>query len=322
MSRRRSSSTTRDVATDAIARLRERGAGRGAFITLDYEAAGEGGRRGDAKYAVVGEGPVADAVRRAMPEAYIVGTLGEALDRSKERPSATFVTLEGDIVRGPLVIGGKSENATPGVFSLKRQLSDLEALLGTEETRASGIAAELQTIEEDLRAADDARILAEERARAAEQELRERRSNRERANQELDRFERDLAVASEEQTLYAEEKEQLIARKNAAIADLQQLEAAGERVPGADPAARRAADQSALDVRGGDGGGVEGARRRRSVGRQRERDPARAREPFAHRDLPRRRARRSSSRRSSRWRASARRRKRRWSVRAVSSTSR
>jgi chromosome segregation protein len=212
------------VATDAIARLRERGAGRGAFITLDYEAAGEGGRRGDAKYAVVGEGPVADAVRRAMPEAYIVGTLGEALDRSKERPSATFVTLEGDIVRGPLVIGGKSENATPGVFSLKRQLSDLEALLGTEETRASGIAAELQTIEEDLRAADDARILAEERARAAEQELRERRSNRERANQELDRFERDLAVASEEQTLYAEEKEQLIARKNAAIADLQQLE--------------------------------------------------------------------------------------------------
>ncbi|HEY2733049.1 MAG TPA: hypothetical protein VGI70_03650, partial [Polyangiales bacterium] len=37
------------VATDAIARLRHRGAGRGAFITLDYEAAGEGGRRGDAK---------------------------------------------------------------------------------------------------------------------------------------------------------------------------------------------------------------------------------------------------------------------------------
>ncbi|MBV9068638.1 MAG: chromosome segregation protein SMC [Acidobacteria bacterium] len=213
------------VATDAIARLRQRGAGRGAFITLDYEVTGEGGRRGDAKYAVVGEGPVADAVRRAMPEAYIVGTLGEALDRSKERPSATFVTLEGDIVRGPLVVGGKSENATPGVFSLKRQLSDLEALLGTEETRASGIAAELQTIEEDLRAADDARILAEARARAAEQELRERRSNRERANQELDRFERDLAVASEEQTLYDEEKIQLIARKNAAIADLQQLEA-------------------------------------------------------------------------------------------------
>lgn len=214
-----------DTATEAIARLRQRGAGRGAFITLDYAPAGEGGRRGDAKYAVVGEGAVADAVRRAMPEAYIVGTLREAIDRSKERPSATFVTLDGDIVRGPLVIGGKTEGATPGVFSLKRQLSDLESLLGSEETRASGIAAELQTIEEELQAADDARILSEERARAADQELRERRSNRERAKQELDRFERDLAVASEEQMLYAEEKDQLIARKNTAIDEQRQLEA-------------------------------------------------------------------------------------------------
>ena len=213
------------IATDAIARLRQRVAGRGAFITLDYEATGEGGRRGDARYAVVGEGRVADAVRRAIPEAYIVGTLSEALDRARERPSATFVTLEGDIVRGPLVVGGKSDNATPGVFSLKRQLSDLERLLGSEETRASGIATELQAFEEDLHAADDARILAEERARAADQELRERRGNRERAKQELDRFDRDLAVASEEQTLYVEEKEQLIARKNSAMAELRQLEA-------------------------------------------------------------------------------------------------
>jgi chromosome segregation protein len=212
------------TAADAIARLRQRGAGRGAFITLDYRSTGEGGRRGDAKFAVVGQGEIADAVRQAMPEAYIVGSIGEAMERAKERPSATFVTLEGDIVRGPLVIGGKTEGATPGVFSLKRQLSDLQALLGSEESRASGIAAELQTIEEKLRAADDARILAEERARAADQELRERRGSRERATAELDRFERDLAVASGEQTLYAEEKEQLLARRSAAIDELRQLE--------------------------------------------------------------------------------------------------
>jgi chromosome segregation protein len=212
------------TAIGAISRLRQRGAGRGAFITLDYQATGVGGRRGDAKYAVVGVGETADAVRQAMPEAYIVGTLGEAIDRAEERPSATFVTLEGDIVRGPLVIGGKTEGTSLGVFSTKRELSDLEALVGSEETRASGIAAELQTIEEELRAADDARILAEERMRSADHELRERRNNRERANAELDRFERELAVASEEQTLYAEEKEQLFTRRGAAIEELQRLE--------------------------------------------------------------------------------------------------
>jgi chromosome segregation protein len=212
------------TAFDAVARLRQRGAGRGAFVVLDYQQTGEGSRRGDAAFAVVGEGAVADAVRHAMPEAYIVGDLQQALERAKDRPSATFVTLEGDIVRGPLVIGGKTEGATPGVFSLKRQLSDLQSLLGTEETRATGIAAELQAVEEELHAADDARIIAEERARNAETDLHDRRSDRERAGVELDRFERDLAVASEEQTLYVEEKDQLVARRTAAIADLQWLE--------------------------------------------------------------------------------------------------
>jgi chromosome segregation protein len=215
---------TAETAIEAVARLRERGAGRGAFITLDYEATAEGTRRGDAAYSIVGEGPIADAVRAALPEAYIVGSLRQAIDAAKARPHATFVTLEGDVVRGPLVIGGKTADATPGVFSIKRQLSDLESLLGSEETRASGIATELQSLEEDLRAADDTRILAEEKARTAEQELRERRGNRERAGSELQRFEKDLAVASEEQQLYAEEKEQLIARKNAAIEDLTRLQ--------------------------------------------------------------------------------------------------
>src|SRR2546428_147551 len=81
--------------------------------------------------------------RHSIPEAYIVGDLQQAIDRAKDRPSATFVTLDGDIVRGPLVIGGKTEGATPGVFSVKRQLSDLEADLGAQESRATTIATDL-----------------------------------------------------------------------------------------------------------------------------------------------------------------------------------
>ncbi len=212
------------TASEAIRRLRERGAGRGAFVTLDFSPRTEGSRRGDAAHSVLGEGPIADAVRHAIPESYIVGTLAEAFDRAQERPNATFVTLDGDVVRGPLVIGGKTEGATPGVFSVKREIADLEALLGSEESRASGIAAALHTLEEELRTADDARIIADERARTAEQELRERKSQRERAGAELQRYEKDLAVASEEQTLYVEEKEQLLVRKNTAIAEVDQLQ--------------------------------------------------------------------------------------------------
>ncbi|HEY3056641.1 MAG TPA: chromosome segregation protein SMC [Thermoanaerobaculia bacterium] len=213
-----------ETAIRAIDRLRERGAGRGAFIVSGGRAPSPVHHRGDAVYSVLGEGKVADAIRQAIPEAYIVGSLREAIERSKENPHATFVTFDGDIVRGPLIVGGKKENATPGVFSLKRELADLEALLGNEEVRASGLAAELQTIEEELHAADDQRIITEERARLAEQELRDRRGSLGRAAAELTRFEQDLVAASEEQTLYAEEKEQLFARKNAALRDLTTLE--------------------------------------------------------------------------------------------------
>jgi chromosome segregation protein len=213
-----------ETAIEAIRRLRERGAGRGAFINLEYTPSAEGSRRGDAAYSVVGDGVIADAVRHAIPEAYIVGNLREAMERAKERPSATFITLDGDVVRGPLVVGGRTEGATPGVFSIKRQLSDLESHLGNVETHASLIAAQLHTLEDELRVADDARIIAEERARGAESDLRERKSQRERAIAELERFEKDFAVASEEATLYAEEKEQLIGRKNTALDELSALE--------------------------------------------------------------------------------------------------
>ncbi len=212
------------TAIEAIRRLHERGAGRGVFIATDYRAGGEGTRRGDAADAIVGDGLVADAVRAAIPEAYIVESLSEAIERAGERPHATFVTREGDIVRGPMLMGGKTAGATPGVFSIKRELSDLVALLGSEETRATGIAAQLLHVEEELHSADDARILAEERSRLAEGDLRERSNQRERATSELQRFEKDLAVASEEQTLYVEEKEQLIVRKNTAHQELQRLQ--------------------------------------------------------------------------------------------------
>src|SRR5262249_18188423 len=77
------------TAADAIARLRERNAGRGAFLVSGGQTIlsvpGQAGlpvlHRGNAAFAVVGEGTVADAVRQAIPEAYIVGTLGEAIER-------------------------------------------------------------------------------------------------------------------------------------------------------------------------------------------------------------------------------------------------
>ncbi|HXI12892.1 MAG TPA: chromosome segregation protein SMC [Thermoanaerobaculia bacterium] len=213
------------AAIELIGRLREQGAGRGAFIALDYLAEGEGARRGNAADVILGDGAVADAIRASVPEAYIVGDLTEALSNARQRPHTTFLTREGDIVRGPFILGGHKQSAQPGIFSIKRQIRDLEHILGAEEARAGGIAAELHTLEEDVRAADDARILTEERARTSEQELRDKASGRDRVVTDLQRFETELAVSSEEELVYDEEKVQLLERRTDAIAELRRLEA-------------------------------------------------------------------------------------------------
>jgi chromosome segregation protein len=212
------------TAVEAIARLRERGAGRGAFITLDFapETSSQAGERAAAT-AIVGEGRVADAVRAAVPATFLTDDIDEAIAQSRRNPQATFVTRGGEIVRGSLMVGGRKESAA-GVFTTKRELRDLEALVANEEQRATGIAEELRKIEEELHTADDRRIVADERRRQAETALGEARAGEQRVTADLDRLEKDLAVAVEERTLYEDEKQQLLRRKSDAIDELRQLE--------------------------------------------------------------------------------------------------
>ncbi|HUO83551.1 MAG TPA: chromosome segregation protein SMC, partial [Thermoanaerobaculia bacterium] len=212
-----------DQAIELIRRLHEEGSGRGAFIALDFRANHDEPLGGDLSVAIIGDGSEADAVRAAVPEAYVVETLEDATRQARLRPHATFVTRSGDLVRGSLIIGGKKEESK-GIFSVKRQLLDLEHLVENEEARASGIAAELHQLEEDLRQADDARILAQERARHAETSLREMTAAGERTRAELERFEKDFEVTLEEKSLYEEEKSQLLTRKNEALDELASLE--------------------------------------------------------------------------------------------------
>ena len=211
------------TAIAAIARLNERGAGRGSFLRLDWRSDEGATRFPAADGAVLGEGIVADAVRAAVPPSVVVDDLAQAFEGSSREPRTTFVTRAGEIVRGPLTIGGRQENFR-GVFSIKREIADLEQMLASEEQRATGIADELEFVELRLREADDARILAEGRVREAEEHARTRALELERAERELERFEKDLEVASEEQSLYLEEKEQLLTRREEALEELRSLE--------------------------------------------------------------------------------------------------
>jgi chromosome segregation protein len=66
--------------------------------------------------------------------------------------------------------------------------------------------------------------VAEERYRQSEQERRDRVAHRDRLAEELDRFEKDLFVATEERSLYQEEKTQLLSRRAEAADELRSLQ--------------------------------------------------------------------------------------------------
>jgi chromosome segregation protein len=152
-----------------------------------------------------------------------VNDLTTAVAEARRRPHATFVTRDGEIVRGPLIFGGRQEG-TKGIFSIKRQLNDLEQLLSTEERKATGIAVELEQVERELANAEDERILADDKVRQAESQLQEKASLRDQVRTELDRFEKDLAVATEERALYEDEKNELVEKKLAALETMKGLE--------------------------------------------------------------------------------------------------
>jgi chromosome segregation protein len=211
------------IAAEVIARLHQRGAGRAAFIALDIPGGPQ--QVSSTQRLIEGEGRIADAIRAAMPDAVVVESLDAAIASAKLQPARVFVTRNGDIVRGPLVYGGSKESAR-GVFSVKRQIRDLEAVLAEAESRVVAVASELQSVEEDLRAAEDARILAEERVKQAELELRDKAGVRDGLHSELERFEKDLSAATEEHSLYLDEKAQLLTRRDDAIENLRALESA------------------------------------------------------------------------------------------------
>lgn len=211
------------TAARAIARLHQRGAGRAAFIALDIPGGPQ--QATSAQELIEGEGRIADAIRAAMPDAVVVDSLEAAIASAKLQPARIFVTRNGDIVRGPLVYGGSKESAR-GVFSVKRQIRDLEAVLAREESRVIAVGKELQSVEEELRQAEDARILADERVKQAELDLRDQSGVRDRLRLEQERLDKEVQAANEEQALYLEEKRQLLTRRDEALENLRRLEAA------------------------------------------------------------------------------------------------
>ena len=146
-----------EVGLAAIDYLKRASAGRSAFVPIDVSGGGGGGGGGieyddrsalvAAHAAVGGEGVLgrmADLVgfaegyeqvgKRLLGGTVVVEELGRAIELYRRGVGDRLVTLEGDVVDGDGVVAGGSRDAQgAGVLAQKREIRDLEEIVGRLE---------------------------------------------------------------------------------------------------------------------------------------------------------------------------------------------
>ena len=105
---------------------------RASFVRTDWKGAGSSSaseRRegwGGWETALENFGQMSSAERAALPAAGFVETVGEALALAERFPELTFVTRGRELVRGSLVCRVAPQAAGGGLFTIRRDVADLE----------------------------------------------------------------------------------------------------------------------------------------------------------------------------------------------------
>jgi chromosome segregation protein len=168
-------------------------------------------------------GPFADAIRRAMGDAWIVDEFAQA-SRLSELTNAPVVTRGGDVFRGAGLVSGGGRQQVRGILEMKREIKDLSARISTERETAARLREEAEAFERmiaqastaiDALAAEDHRL--EKAVVGYDLQLQ-------RANDETDRLEQRAEQLARERRLAVEEREALDRREQEVRDALERLE--------------------------------------------------------------------------------------------------
>jgi chromosome segregation protein len=166
-------------------------------------------------------GPLAKAVRAALPDALVTESLDEALVLASRHPDVPFVTLRGEVASGGFVRGGRGVR---GLLAPRREVREISARLAVLEVELAQLrqrAAE-EAISES--AAEVERRTLEARTHGVEKELVALRHSLAAADEESQRLERKAAVLDSERRQAEQERGTAAVR----LAEIEQGLQAGE----------------------------------------------------------------------------------------------
>ncbi|HEX9687660.1 MAG TPA: chromosome segregation protein SMC [Thermoanaerobaculia bacterium] len=160
------------------------------------------------------------AQRAALPPVAFVGSLEEALALSEDNPAATFVTRDGQVVRGPVLRFPGSPTRSGGAFLLEQERTEIaeraEAVrrsIASIETARANLGSAREKLERDLAEAREREGRAQSDHSAFSARLEERRAasarlsrDREASSAEREALSREAAIlAGQREALEAEE---------------------------------------------------------------------------------------------------------------------
>ena len=168
-------------------------------------------------------GPWADAIRRAIGQAWIAGSFEEAA-RAAPAAAAPVATLAGELFRGPHLVSGGDRTGSRGILATRREIKELRERIGAEQDALLRLNGETASFEAAIARAEDA--LA---ALGAEQHRQEKglvglEIQLQRTIEETDRLTRKSDVLATERRRAEEERQALEARQEEARSSIVTIE--------------------------------------------------------------------------------------------------
>ncbi len=202
----------------AVSRIKNKGLGRTAFVTLDPLHQKEQ-EEPYSKNVIAPEGSIgrassfiktterfSEVAKRLLDNIFIVRDLKTAFDLISTGHNLLFVTLDGDVVEpSGAVIAGEVK----GIFRRKREIKKMESIINNNRLKIDSLYSELNLLQEDKKRMENSLKEVESKIVEIEKEVSLLRHTAENTREEQERKNRKLEYLSLELEQILKEKEDL-----------------------------------------------------------------------------------------------------------------
>ena len=168
-------------------------------------------------------------IRHILADCMLVEDIGQAVLLARQHPALTFITREGDMVsQGGVVTGGSSEQVQQGIIHKKREIKELESRVTLLEQEVSVLGNKRDELRRQSQVVAEGVKTTGVLLHQVELKLTGLRKDRQQVADEISRIEERLEVQELEECSLSDEKGELEAESQQALARMGEISSASK----------------------------------------------------------------------------------------------